>query len=87
MCISAAASAWRRRSPRRRGSRFTWKTRTIDYPFAFIELHLNADGEGDGKMSLATKIIADKENDIVTLENYDTQPVMLTHVRREKSSR
>jgi len=38
-------------------------------------------------MSLATKIIADKENDIVTLENYDTQPAMMTHVRREKSSR
>jgi len=61
--------------------------RTIDYPFTFIELRLNADGEGDGKMSLATKIIADKENDIVTLENYDMQPVMLTHVHREKSSR
>jgi hypothetical protein len=60
--------------------------RSIDYPFTVIELRLNRDGEGEGKMSLATKIIADKENNIVTLENYDTQPVMLNNVRREKAS-
>jgi hypothetical protein len=61
--------------------------RSIDYPFTVIELRLNHDGEGEGKMSLATKIIADKENNIVTLENYDISPVMLTNVRREKTSR
>jgi len=60
--------------------------RSIDYPFTVIELRLNRDGEGEGKMSLATKIIADKENNIVTLENYDTQPVMLNNVKREKTS-
>jgi len=37
-------------------------------------------------MSLATKIIADKDNNIVTLENYDIQPVMLNNVKREKTS-
>jgi hypothetical protein len=37
-------------------------------------------------MSIATKIVADKDNKIVTLENYDTQPVMLNNVRREKAS-
>jgi len=61
--------------------------RSIDYPFTVIELRLNHNGEGEGKMSLATKIIADKENNIVTLENYDISPVMLTNVRREKTSR
>lgn len=60
--------------------------RSIDYPFTVIELRLNRDGEGEGKMSLATKIIPDKENNIVTLENYDTQPVLLTNVKREKVS-
>jgi len=61
--------------------------RSIDYPFTVIELRLNHDGEGEGKMSLATKIVADKENNIVTLENYDISPVMLNNVRREKTSR
>jgi len=60
--------------------------RSIDYPFTVIELRLNRDGEGEGKMSLATKIIPDKENNIVTLENYETQPVLLTNVKREKVS-
>ena len=60
--------------------------RSIDYPFTVIELRLNRDGEGEGKMSLATKIIPDKENNIVTLENYDISPVMLNNVRREKRS-
>jgi hypothetical protein len=58
--------------------------RSIDYPFTVIELRLNRDGEGEGKLSIATKIIPDKENNIVTLENYAIQPVQLTTVRREK---
>jgi len=61
--------------------------RSIEYPFTVIELRLNKDGEGEGKMSLATKIIADKEHNIVTLENYDIQPVQLNNVRRERTSR
>jgi hypothetical protein len=61
--------------------------RSIDYPFTVVELRVNNDGEGEGKMSLATKVIADKEHNSVTLENYDTQPVLLTQVRRETSSR
>src|SRR5262249_46822060 len=64
----------------------TNRPRSIDYPFTVIELRLNGDGEGEGKMSLATKIIADKENNIVTLENFDIQPVLLKNVRREKAS-
>ena len=60
--------------------------RSIDYPFTVIELRLNRDGEGEGKMSVATKIIADKDNNIVTLENYDLQPVQITNVKREKAS-
>jgi len=60
--------------------------RSIDYPFTVVELRLNGDGEGEGKMSLATKIIADKDNNIITLENYDLTPVQLKNVKREKAS-
>jgi hypothetical protein len=62
------------------------RPRSIDYPFTVIEMHLNADGEGSGTMSVATKIIADKENKIITLENYGTTPVLLQNVRRERHS-
>jgi len=64
-----------------------WETvnrpRSIDYPFMLIELRINRDGEGEGKMSIATKIIADRKNNVIVLENYGTQPVMLNHVKRE----
>jgi hypothetical protein len=58
--------------------------RSYDYPFTVIELHLNRDGEGEGKMSLATKVIYDKKENMITLENFETTPVQLTNVRREK---
>jgi len=64
----------------------TRQPRSIDYPFTVIELRLNRDGEGEGKMSLATKIIPDKDKNTITLENYETSPVMLTNVRRERAS-
>jgi len=60
--------------------------RSIDYPFTVIELRLNKDGEGEGKMSLATKIMADKNTNTVVLENYATQPVLLQSVKREKAT-
>jgi hypothetical protein len=58
--------------------------RSIDYPFTVIELRLNRDGEGEGKMSVATKVIYDKKENMITLENYQLQPVQLTNVKREK---
>jgi hypothetical protein len=60
--------------------------RSLDYPFTVIELRLNANGEGEGKMSIATKVTVDPESKIVVLEDYGSQPVMLTSVRRERRS-
>jgi hypothetical protein len=60
--------------------------RSIDYPFTMIELRLNADGQGEGKMSLATKIMVDKNSNTVVLENYDIQPVLLQSVHRVKET-
>ncbi len=62
------------------------RPRSIDYPFTVIELHINASGEGEGKMSLATKVIPDKESKTIVLEDYATQPVLLQSVKREVKS-
>jgi len=62
------------------------RPRSIDYPFTVIEMRVNGDGEGEGKMSVATKIIADKDNSTITLENYGIQPVLLQSVKRQKVS-
>jgi hypothetical protein len=58
------------------------RPRTIDYPFTVIELRLNRDGVGEGKMSIATKITMDSEKKQIELENYGTQPVLLNNVHR-----
>jgi hypothetical protein len=57
---------------------------TVDYPFTVIELHLGANGEGEGKMSYATRITGDPESNTVVLENWGTSPVLLQGVHREK---
>jgi hypothetical protein len=58
--------------------------RTVDYPFTLIEIHLNKDGQGQGKMAYATKITFDKDKNTVQLENYSSEPVRLNEVKLEK---
>jgi len=60
--------------------------RSIDYPFTVIEIHMKGDGTGEGKMSIATKVTADKKRGTVVLENFGTQPVRLNEVRRAPKS-
>jgi hypothetical protein len=57
--------------------------RSIDYPFTFIDIRLNRDGDGEGKMSLATRVIYDKKDNMISLENFQTSPVLLTNIKRE----
>jgi hypothetical protein len=42
------------------------------------------DGEGEGKMSIATKVIYDQKENMISLENYQTSPVQLTNIKRER---
>lgn len=56
------------------------RPRTVDYPFTFIEMRLSRDGQGEGKLSLATQVIASRDGRSVQLENYDTQPVQLNKI-------
>jgi len=59
------------------------RPRSFDYPFTVIELHFGRDGQGEGKMSVATKITADNEHKTIVLEDYANQPVMLHDIKRE----
>lgn len=60
------------------------RPRSIDYPFTLIELHIGHGGTGEGRMSIATRIIADKTNNVLTLENYSALPVRLQNVQERK---
>lgn len=62
----------------------TLRPRSIDYPFTFIEIRLGPDGRGEGKLTLLTRVIYDKRDRIVTLENFANEPVRLNEVRVRK---
>lgn len=46
-------------------------------------MHINRDGTGERKMSIATKITTDSDKKTIVLENYGTQPVLLNQITRE----
>ena len=58
--------------------------RTADYPFLLIQIHLNKEGKGQGKMAAFTQIRYDKKKNVMEIENYGTEPVRLNDVTTEK---
>jgi hypothetical protein len=58
--------------------------RTMDYPFTLIEMRLNKDSEGEGKMAVATKISLNKDKQQLELENYGSEPVRLNNIHKIK---
>lgn len=55
--------------------------RTIDYPFTLIQIDVDKDGRGQGRMSVATRIRFDETRNVVELENYTSEPVRLNDVK------
>lgn len=53
------------------------------YEFSVIELKLNAKDEGEGKASLAGKLAVDSNAKMLTIENYESLPVVLKSVKRK----
>jgi len=58
------------------------RPRSADYPYTFVEMRLDANGKGQGKMTVATKVTA--FGDTIELENYDLTPVQLSIIRASK---
>jgi hypothetical protein len=55
--------------------------RSIDYPITLMEIRVDKDGNGQGKMAVATKISFDKKKNQIELENYSSEPVRLNNVK------
>jgi hypothetical protein len=56
------------------------RPRSADYPFTLLEIHVQKDGTGEGKMAVTTKIKFDKKKNTIELENYASEPVRLQNV-------
>ena len=59
------------------------RPRTMDYPFTVIEIQLDKNDTGVGKILAGTKIFIDKNNNLV-LENYGQQPIRFNEIRKLK---
>lgn len=53
--------------------------RSADYPFSYVEIHLDASGKGDGKLIVAAKVKLD--GNTVDIESFGTQPVRILDVK------
>lgn len=60
------------------------RPRLSDYPFTLIEMRLDRNGEGEGKLSRATRVIKGSDDMSVMLENYESQPVALSRIQSKK---
>ncbi len=54
-----------------------------DYPFTLVEIRLDRNGKGDGRMLVASRLNVNKER-VVEVENYGQQPIRLNDVKIEK---
>jgi hypothetical protein len=58
--------------------------RSMDYPFTILELRLNKEDKGEGKMLAGTQIYIDPKTKSLVLENYAQQPVRLNEIHKLK---
>jgi len=55
-------------------------TRSMQYQFTLIELHLDKNGKGEGKLVPAAKVSWDTKTKKIEIENYNALPVDLVNV-------
>jgi hypothetical protein len=58
------------------------RPRSIDYPFTILEMRVDENGRGQGKLVVAAQVMAMGET--IELENYTTTAVQLVQVRLDK---
>jgi hypothetical protein len=60
------------------------RSRTVDYPFTLIQIQLDGQNRGDGRMSVATKITYSASTNSIILEDIASEPVRLQNVQIER---
>jgi len=55
--------------------------RSFDYRFTVLDIRLDKDNRGEGKMLADTRLVVDRKTNNLALEHYDIQPVRLNQIR------
>jgi hypothetical protein len=58
--------------------------RSTDYPFGYLQVKLDANGQGTGQIMAAAKIRFDKKKGKYEIESYGNQYIKATNVRSQK---
>jgi hypothetical protein len=69
--LGASSSSWKPAGP----------ATPTDYDFTVVELRVDSKGTGEGKASLATKVIFDNDAKTIALENFAAAPSILQSVK------
>ena len=56
------------------------QTRTMDYPFTIVEIRLDKNDKGSGKILAGTRLLIEKG--ALVLENYGQQPIRFNEIRK-----
>ncbi len=75
--ISALGERWLGFGELRRGAR------SLDYPFTYIELWVEEDGDVEGSLFPAAKVRS-KSGNTIEVENFGTYPARLTNIKQRK---
>jgi hypothetical protein len=62
------------------------RPRSFDYPFTVIEMRLDKENRGEGKLLADTRIFIDPRTSDLVLEHYDIQPVRLNEITARRES-
>ena len=53
----------------------------MDFSITLVVLNLDAEGNGEGQLTLGNEIIFNKETNTVEISNAGTQPIRMTNIR------
>lgn len=59
------------------------QSRSVNYDFTLVEMHLPKSGKGEGKITTAAKIWFNAKTHQIEIENYNALPVQLTDISRQ----
>jgi hypothetical protein len=60
------------------------RPRWRDYDVTLAVLDVDAEGNGEGELAMGVRLDVDRENKRLVIENFGTEPVRLTSVRKNK---
>ena len=53
-----------------------------DYDVTLLVMDIDAEGNGEGQLAMGVRLNIDQEKEALVIENFGTEPVRLTRIRK-----